>query len=85
MRATPTVMIIGAIQEYLTRSETGAWKGSRGQPWGELGVPVSESRAGKLPGAGKSLGVLNGAVVEEGGIGGEVEKDSYILKQSLLS
>jgi len=78
-------MIIGAIQEYLTRSETGAWKGSRGQPWGELGVPVSECRAGKLPGAGKSLGVLNGAVVEEGGIGGEVEKDSYILKQSLLS
>ena len=77
-------MLTGAIQHYLRRSETEAWKGSRGQPWGELGVPVSENRAGKRPRAGKSLGVLDGAVVEGGGTGGEVGKDSYILKQSLL-
>lgn len=50
MRAAPIVMLTGAIQHYLRRSETEAWKGSRGQPWGELGVPVSENRASKLPG-----------------------------------
>lgn len=31
MRATPTVMLIGAIQELLRRSETEAWRERRGR------------------------------------------------------